>query len=96
MLATHMAVSYRDDRTPQRPLIILVAAWLGLRTARILQRLHRVRRRRLPQLVLHFAEGVYRGLRNDVRGIQACPGQCVIFVHQSSEWSDPKRVTCCV
>ena len=57
---------------PQRPLIILVAVWLGLRTARILQRLHRVRRRRLPQLVLHFAEGVYRGLHSVVRGIQAC------------------------
>ena len=71
MLATHMAVSYRDDRTPQRPLIILVAVWLGLRTARILQRLHRVRRRRLPQLVLYYAEGVYRGLHSVVRGIQA-------------------------
>ena len=85
LLATFVPVMFRADRTPQRPLIILFAAWFGLRTARILQRLHRVRRRRLPQLVIHFAEGVYRGLRSDVRGIQACPGQCVIFASLASE-----------
>ena len=85
LLATFVPVTFRADRTPQRPLIILFAAWLGLRTARILQRLHRVRRRRLPQLVLYYAEGVYRRLHSVVRGIQACPGQCVIFSSVASE-----------